>query len=278
MRKIIVLSALLCISLSILSAEDGVTFQVEELSKPTELLKEYTFRDAYDLILYSMGSIDYSKRAEQSDYNNILYHSVGDRSLVLNDDNPFFNGMREAYANHRPVVLSPDMIWLLISQGFSHHVNFNSEQLKDKIVKPDIDTDITAYIVEEHKDKDLSEIDWIDVISQFADGIAEKTKNNFKSTQIVCLDIDNGNKPFREFISQLTYQPTISYTPSIVIIITFIILRVSSHCPTDSGDYCIIASTYYGNIIISHPVNCGFLLFSMTTNIFNLIVCNINLI
>ena len=54
------------------SAEDGVTFQIEELSKPTELLKEYIFRDAYDVILYSMGSVDYSKRADQSDYNHIL--------------------------------------------------------------------------------------------------------------------------------------------------------------------------------------------------------------
>ena len=183
MRKVLFIIALLGIAISS-GAEDGVTFQIEELSKPTELLKEYTFRDAYDVILYSMGSVDYSKRAEQSDYNNILYHSVGDRSLVLNDDNPFFNGMREAYANHRPVVLSPDMIWMLISQGFSHHVNFNSEQLKNKIVKPDIDTDITAYIGEEHKDKDLSEIDWIDVISQFADGIAEKTKNNLYNTLV----------------------------------------------------------------------------------------------
>ena len=183
MRRVLFIIALLGIAISS-SAEDGVTFQIEELSKPTELLKEYTFRDAYDVILYSMGSVDYGKRAEQSDYNNILYHSVGDRSLVLNDDNPFFNGMREAYANHRPVVLSPDMIWMLISQGFSHHLNFNSEKLKDKIVKPDIDTDITAYIGEEHKDKELSEIDWIDVISQFADGIAEKTNNNLYNTLV----------------------------------------------------------------------------------------------
>lgn len=42
--------------------------------------------------------------------------------------------------------------------------------------------------------------------------IKEKIKNNYKSTQIVCLDIDNGNKPFNEFICKLTYQPTISYT------------------------------------------------------------------
>ena len=42
--------------------------------------------------------------------------------------------------------------------------------------------------------------------------IKEKTKENFNQTQIVCLDIDNGNKPFNEFISKLTYQPTISYT------------------------------------------------------------------
>ena len=39
-----------------------------------------------------------------------------------------------AYENHLPIRLTPDIIWLLIVQGFSHHVNFNSEYLRDSFV------------------------------------------------------------------------------------------------------------------------------------------------
>ena len=40
----------------------------------------------------------------------------------------------------------------------------------------------------------------------------EKTNENFNSTNIIILDIDDTNKPFEEYIGNLTYIPTISYT------------------------------------------------------------------
>jgi hypothetical protein len=44
-----------------------------------------------------------------------------------------------AYAGHRPVALSPDMIWLMICQGVAHHINANAEQLRPQFVKhPDV--------------------------------------------------------------------------------------------------------------------------------------------
>ena len=36
--------------------------------------------------------------------------------------------------NHYPIRIKPDDIWLLIVQAFSHHVNTNSEQLRDMFV------------------------------------------------------------------------------------------------------------------------------------------------
>ena len=39
-----------------------------------------------------------------------------------------------AYENHLPICLTPDIIWLLIVQGFSQHVNFNSERLRERLV------------------------------------------------------------------------------------------------------------------------------------------------
>ena len=35
---------------------------------------------------------------------------------------------------HRPIVLSPDMIWLLIAQGFAIHVNEHAEEMRNHFV------------------------------------------------------------------------------------------------------------------------------------------------
>jgi hypothetical protein len=66
-------------------------------------------------------------------YNIIAQSQFGD-SLVAREYHSFFNGMYQAYSDHRPFVLSPDMVWLLISQGFAQHVNNNSEKLRKYFV------------------------------------------------------------------------------------------------------------------------------------------------
>jgi Domain of unknown function (DUF4419) len=39
-----------------------------------------------------------------------------------------------AFSQHRPLILSPDSIWLVIAQGFGHHVNENAELLRSQMV------------------------------------------------------------------------------------------------------------------------------------------------
>jgi len=47
---------------------------------------------------------------------------------------PFMAALHLAFNDHRPLSLSPDMIWLLISQGFAQHVNLHAESLRNKLV------------------------------------------------------------------------------------------------------------------------------------------------
>lgn len=54
--------------------------------------------------------------------------------FVETDIHPFVSSLYIAYADHRKISISPDMIWLLICQGFSTHVNANSEKLRTKFV------------------------------------------------------------------------------------------------------------------------------------------------
>jgi hypothetical protein len=53
-----------------------------------------------------------------------------------------------AFSQHRPLLLSPDSIWLAIAQGFSHHLTANAEVLRDRVVrcqgKQELTEDFTA--------------------------------------------------------------------------------------------------------------------------------------
>jgi Domain of unknown function (DUF4419) len=48
---------------------------------------------------------------------------------------PLVQAVHTAFSDHRPLVLTPDSIWLTIMQGFGHHVNQNAESLRDRIVR-----------------------------------------------------------------------------------------------------------------------------------------------
>lgn len=48
---------------------------------------------------------------------------------------PVVAAIHLAFSDHRPLVLSPDMLWLLVLQGFANHVNANAEKLRSKFVQ-----------------------------------------------------------------------------------------------------------------------------------------------
>ena len=63
---------------------------------------------------------------------DILAHSLKENQELayLKTNVPFLNGFYTAHNNHYPIRIKPDDIWLLIVQGFSNHVNVNSEELR----------------------------------------------------------------------------------------------------------------------------------------------------
>ena len=67
---------------------------------------------------------------------DVLSYSFNkNRSLAYIHENvPVLNGFYTAHTNHYPIRIKPDDIWLLIIQGFSHHVNINSEDLRSMFV------------------------------------------------------------------------------------------------------------------------------------------------
>lgn len=47
---------------------------------------------------------------------------------------PLLAAVYSAFANHRPLVLSPDHIWITIAQGIAHHMAIHGEKLRSRFV------------------------------------------------------------------------------------------------------------------------------------------------
>ena len=48
---------------------------------------------------------------------------------------PLLGALHTAFAFHHPICLSPDIIWLTLTQGLAHHINMNAEELRHHFVQ-----------------------------------------------------------------------------------------------------------------------------------------------
>ena len=48
---------------------------------------------------------------------------------------PLIDAVQTAFAQHYPLTLSPDSIWLVLAQGFSHHLAVQAETLRPRLVR-----------------------------------------------------------------------------------------------------------------------------------------------
>ena len=100
-----------------------IVIDIEKLEPPARALSELP----YNMVLTGiLANLDVEKQ-------RVIANDKG-RNKVVFLPHPFFDGMHRAFADHRPFVISPDAIWLLICQGFSNHVNNNAEELRHYFV------------------------------------------------------------------------------------------------------------------------------------------------
>jgi len=145
----------------------SITFVVDEdLPAPKQTFTMLSSKDLSSRII--------SKKNIPSVVHNVVKTSFDEEKLCYLGEDNFFKCIVQAFADHRPLVLSPDMVWLLIGQGFSRYVNAHSEELRDKLVSHQ-----GKMVLRVEKDNDVlnpSKGDWAQLLNDFSDLIAENTK------------------------------------------------------------------------------------------------------
>jgi hypothetical protein len=81
-------------------------------------------------------------------------------------EHAFVNTVYWAFSEHRPLVLTPDTVWLTLAQGFAQHINNHAEALRSRFVshkdKVTLRSSAIVLTTAEH---------WADVIQQWANSI-----------------------------------------------------------------------------------------------------------
>jgi len=106
MKRAMTIMTLLTVLPLIGFAQNGITFQVEELSKPEKLLRMLPSEETYEwLILSDVNMFPFQIKDKCIDFPfNIIAKSQLPDSIVHFGYHAFFNGMYQAYADHRPFV------------------------------------------------------------------------------------------------------------------------------------------------------------------------------
>ena len=192
---------ILALVASFASAQNGVTFVVDENLAPID-------EDALDMEDSQLrgSSALYGIFRDEGVLEPIWIaksFSDDERFYTFKGKDVFFQTIVRAYAEHRPLVLSPDMVWLLISQGFARYVNAHSDELRDQIVSH---TEKMDLVVETTKNLLYEDADWKKLIAGFAAQINEYTKGDIGKT--ITADFTTTGVTER-IVSQVTLMETV---------------------------------------------------------------------
>ena len=114
---------------------------------------------------------------------DILSTSIqaGEKIIYDYKTHPVFQGYLDAYKNHRPITISPDIIWLLIIQGFTYHVCGNATELKHMFVN----FDGKKELIVDRRDLEITTMtreNWMEIFPDFTDQISKLTGEEIINT------------------------------------------------------------------------------------------------
>ena len=142
-----------------------ITFSVDEgLKKPSYHLEVMSGKDVVKNILWS-EQIDES-------LHNVVSSSFAGKNLSWERSDVLFGCFLQCYAEHRPIVISPDMIWLVINQQLAKHIANNAEKFRSLIVSHEGKLEIT---IESDTDILTENTDWSKILEGFYSQIDSKT-------------------------------------------------------------------------------------------------------
>jgi hypothetical protein len=131
-----------------MSTATTTTFDVSDVKRATEPLPEVPYKEAVEAQITPGKSRNF-RLIINAKVGQIVQHLPSGspasppieactryygRLVGRVNYHPVVAAVHQAFTDHRPLCLSPDMIWLMICQGVANHINAHAEELRDRIV------------------------------------------------------------------------------------------------------------------------------------------------
>ena len=178
----------------IISQQEGsVTFVVDpDLPKPEGIFDNKRC-NGQELVKYAL-----SANGPSSSVPEILITSLDDKQLYWHGHDVCFQMFVKAYAEHRPLIITPDMMWLLICQGFSHHVNLEPERYRELLVSHNGKQDIVVSLQTDGQYRN-DDVEYI--VSDFSNQVAKYTQGALASELVADFSTTG---PLEQLVSRIT--------------------------------------------------------------------------
>ncbi len=109
-------------------------------------------------------------KLEEKTGRSLLACSHDDSCTVIGiregGEHAFVNAVHLAFSEHRPLVLTPDAVWMTLAQGFVHHINNHAEALRSRLVQHTGKVTLKAETMVPTEPRH-----WVDVIEQWGSAI-----------------------------------------------------------------------------------------------------------
>ncbi len=146
------------------------TFLVSDVEPATTALEEVPYKEAVETLLKTAVPSRRSRSVEAcARYHGQLIAGVPFHPVVA--------VAHRAFMDHRPLCLSPDIIWLMICQGVANHVNANAEELRSRFVGHEGKVQISVR--RDDFVKGSPENPWAEAIEEFTTKVREHIGSAF---------------------------------------------------------------------------------------------------
>jgi hypothetical protein len=108
-----------------------IRFRVDEVDRATTLLATDSAKSQLELRFVRAVSLDEHRELLAFSHDATFETIATDEGEI----HPLVLAVHRAFSEHRPLQLTPDILWITLAQGFAQHINNHAETLRSRFVR-----------------------------------------------------------------------------------------------------------------------------------------------
>ena len=163
-----------------MKAYESINLEIEKgLKKPEDYLKTNEIKSIFDNLFKKRKSFIDNKTGrerflDQNEPLEIFHYTLdtNEEKIFSHEKSSLIQGLIYAYKNHYPITVTPDMIWILILQGFSRFMEKYENLVRERFVNFTGKKDLKVERLDYSPQSATKEV-WDGIIKEFVEKIGK---------------------------------------------------------------------------------------------------------